>query len=256
MNCSTRFARGLGGAIMMICIAGAALARTPAPPPESDPIAPIVVGANSSAGADALSAAEAQANAQAESASQSDAVAAARQAQLAAALGQGGDGGAGGNAEANGGRSDSTSSAFGGRSRSSSNAVGQVEVGGDQSVYKARALAVNLPTLVAAPAVAGECLEHTRGVGILGGGVTGSTKLNKDCRSDVKCLAIADRLAAYGFPEAAARQLVTCGGVTLAPEDRRQGDASVTREELAAIRQDLADEKERNERRFKDRLEK
>jgi hypothetical protein len=123
--------------------------------------------------------------------------AAARQGQVARG-GAGGEGGAGGSAN------------------------GVVDVDGDQNTYRSRALAVSLPGLVAAPAVPGECRIHTRGVGAFSAGVTGGTKLDKGCMDRQHCLNLADRLAAWGYVGAAARQLAACDGVTLESTDQVQ----------------------------------
>lgn len=88
-----------------------------------------------------------------------------------------------------------------------------VDVGGDQNTYRSRALAISLPGLVAAPAVTGDCRIHTRGIGALSAGVTGGTKLERDCMNDKQCLAIADRYAAVGMFQAMANTLEQCGGV-------------------------------------------
>lgn len=100
-----------------------------------------------------------------------------------------------------------------------------------------RALALALPGQTAAPAVAGECLEHTRGGSGLSIGVSGRTRINRECMEFVQCVALADRYAAWGQLQLAVEQLERCGGVpapasintaqSLAADDR-----PVTREEV------------------------
>lgn len=125
---------------------------------------------------------------------------------------------------------------------------------GDTSRYTSRAYALALPGLTAAPAVAGECLEHTRGGGFLGGGVTGGTKLQKQCLNHVQCMDRADRLAAWGQIELAVRELQACGAVggditqpAAPPPEQADLHRFVPREELE---QRLAEAEERNQRRF------
>ncbi len=146
----------------------------------------------------------------------------------------------GGRSDATGGQADAT--AAGGRSsarqgqvarggaggESAASANGSVEVDGDQNTYRSKALAVSLPGLVAAPAVPGECRIHTRGIGAFSAGVTGGTKLDKPCMDRQHCLNVADRLAAWGYLEAAARQLAACDGVELTPADKRTVDLPPT----------------------------
>lgn len=163
---------------VLALLATATYATGTVEPPKPPPAAPPVV-TSSEASAQAAAAARAAAAAQA--------AASARQAQVANATAAGGQG------------------------------VGNVEVAGDDVDYRARALALALPSLVAAPAVAGDCLVHTRGGGGLSIGVTGSTKLDPDCMAKRHCLAIADRFAAWGQFDAAAQQLQSCGGVPFTP---------------------------------------
>lgn len=98
--------------------------------------------------------------------------------------------------------------------------VGEVNVGGDETSYRSRALALSLAAIAAAPAVGGDCREHTRGGGNAAFSLTGGTKLLEDCLQRQHCLATADRLAAYGYPGAAARQLEKCGGVSIGGEEK------------------------------------
>ena len=103
------------------------------------------------------------------------------------------------------------------------------------SDYDSRAYALALPGLTAAPAVATECLRHTRGMGGLSIGVTGGTKFDEDCLENVKCIAIADRYAAWGQVALAVEQLATCGGVgatEIAPTDLSE---YATKEELHRV---------------------
>src|SRR5690606_8393678 len=130
----------------------------------------------------------------------------------------------------------SESSAVGGDSR----AVGIGGASGGNALSTSfesrdRALAVALPGQTGAPAVAGECLEHTRGGSGLSIGVSGRTRINEDCMAFVQCVALADRYAAWGQLQLAVEQLERCGGVpareietpTLAADEQY-----VTREEL------------------------
>src|SRR5690606_12221271 len=100
-----------------------------------------------------------------------------------------------------------------------------------------RALALALPGQTAAPAVAGECLEHTRGGSGLSIGVSGRTRINRECMEFVQCVALADRYAAWGQLQLAVEQLERCGGVP-APaalntaQSRTADDRPVTREEV------------------------
>lgn len=100
-----------------------------------------------------------------------------------------------------------------------------------------RALALALPGQTAAPAVAGECLEHTRGGSGLSIGVSGRTRINRECMEFVQCVALADRYAAWGQLQLAVEQLERCGGVP-APaalntaQSRTEDDRPVTREEV------------------------
>jgi hypothetical protein len=94
--------------------------------------------------------------------------------------------------------------------------VGQVDTS-YQSSYDAKALAVSLAAIQAAPNASQKCIRHTRGGGNAAFSLTGGTKYDAECFKLERCLAIADRLAAFGYPAAAARQLVTCGGVTVDP---------------------------------------
>lgn len=103
--------------------------------------------------------------------------------------------------------------AEGGNAGAIANGTVNVEVPGDQNTYRSRALALSLPGLVAAPAVGGNCLEHSRGMGGLSIGVTGGTKLQEKCMDRQHCLSIADRFGAVGMFEAMAEQLTSCGGV-------------------------------------------
>ena len=92
-----------------------------------------------------------------------------------------------------------------------------------------------MPGQTGAPAVAGECLEHTRGGSGLSIGVSGRTRINRECMEFVQCVALADRYAAWGQLQLAVEQLERCGGVpareietpTLASDQQY-----VTREEL------------------------
>jgi hypothetical protein len=77
-------------------------------------------------------------------------------------------------------------------------------------------LALGLPGQTAAPAVAGECLEHERGGSGLSIGVTGRTRLNKDCMAFKQCVALADRYQAWGQLQLAVEQLAKCGGIEAA----------------------------------------
>lgn len=81
-----------------------------------------------------------------------------------------------------------------------------------------RAYALALPGQTAAPAVAGDCLEHKRGGSGLSIGVSGSTRLNEPCLERRHCLDLADRYAAWGQVALAVRQLATCDGVDVGDE--------------------------------------
>jgi hypothetical protein len=153
------------------------------PPPAEPPATP----APQPVSADAASQAAAAARSKAAADAQAAAVAAQQQHASALSAAQGGAGGAGGVGN------------------------GEVSVGGDTSRYEAYAL--SLPGLVAAPAVPGQCLEHTAGWGAFSAGKTGATKLQALCMERVHCLALADRFASWGLVQAAADQLATCGGV-------------------------------------------
>lgn len=124
---------------------------------------------------------------------------------------------------------------------------------GDTSRYTSRAYALALPGLTAAPAVAGECLEHSRGGGFLGGGVTGGTKLQKQCMEHVRCMDRADRLAAWGQIHLAVRELQACGAVIGEPVSPAAAPPEpdltgyVQRPELE---QRLAEAELKNQRRF------
>lgn len=76
-----------------------------------------------------------------------------------------------------------------------------------------RALALALPGQTAAPAVAGECLEHLRGGSGASIGVSGRTRINRECMEFQQCVALADRYAAWGQLQLAVEQLAKCGGV-------------------------------------------
>jgi len=102
-----------------------------------------------------------------------------------------------------------------------------------------RAIALALPGQTGAPAVTGECLEHLRGGSGASIGVSGRTRINRECMQFVQCVAIADRYAAWGQLRLAVEQLERCGGVrarelelpaTLAAERDY-----VTREELERV---------------------
>lgn len=111
---------------------------------------------------------------------------------------------------------DTASKSLSGASNSTTvKSTGEVSVGyqGDVNTYRSRALALSLPGVVAAPAVAGVCLEHLRGGGAASIGVTGRTKLNELCMQREQCLAVADRMFAWGARTDALRQLATCGGI-------------------------------------------
>lgn len=101
-----------------------------------------------------------------------------------------------------------------------------------------RSLAVALPGQTAAPAVAGECLEHDRGGSGISIGVTGRTRINKECAARLHCLALADRYAAWGQLHLAVAQLAECEGVKnpeLVPVAAPQPVDYVTREELERV---------------------
>jgi hypothetical protein len=116
--------------------------------------------------------------------------------------GQGGVGGAGGT-------SDASSDATGGQG------IGTVE--GDTSRFRSTAIALSVPGATAAPAVPGQCLEHSRGwqAGMGLAARSGGTELQDQCMERQHCLAIADRYHAAGLLQAMADQLATCGGVSV-----------------------------------------
>lgn len=131
-------------------------------------------------------------------------------------------------------------------SASQSSSDNAVAVEGDQNTYRSRAIAVSLPGLVAAPPVPGECLEHYAGYGAFSAGKTGYTRLNKACLEDQRCLALADRFALWGYFDAAARQLATCGGVapgeqSITVTDHAQQDSTnfATKDDIAAVNEKL-----------------
>lgn len=141
------------------------------------------------------------------------------------------------------------SSAVAGASSSATGGAGGTGIGGAggnsggntlATAYESRdrALALALPGQTAAPAVAGECLEHDRGGSGLSIGVTGRTRINRDCMEFVQCVAIADRYAAWGQLQLAVEQLEQCGGVedavleAPAEVDEATSQAFVTREEF------------------------
>lgn len=76
-----------------------------------------------------------------------------------------------------------------------------------------RALAFALPGQTGAPAVAGECLEHLRGGSGASIGVSGRTRINRECMEFQQCIALADRYASWGQFQLAVEQLEKCGGV-------------------------------------------
>lgn len=127
---------------------------------------------------------------------------------------------------------------------------------GDTSRYTSRAYALALPGLTAAPAVAGECLEHSRGGGFLGGGVTGGTKLQKQCMDHVRCMDRADRLAAWGQIQLAVRELQACGAVKGEVATPPPAEPPVPAVDLTGyvqrpeLEQRLAEADQKNQRRF------
>jgi hypothetical protein len=157
--------------------------------------APVDPKAVASAGAGA------DADASAVAAAKSAAVAGAQAAQKQAAY-------------ANGGKA--TSSATSGDSYSegsSAEAIGTVE--GDATKVNSWGVALSVPAATAAPAVAGECLVHSRGwqAGWGGAARSGGTKFEAACFKQIQCLQLADRLAAWGQYPMAVAQLQSCGAV-------------------------------------------
>lgn len=108
-----------------------------------------------------------------------------------------------------------------------------------------RALALALPGQTGAPAVAGECLEHLRGGSGASIGVSGRTRINRECMEFQQCIAIADRYAQWGQLQLAVEQLEQCGGVEGAviaappPVVESTNTAFVTREEFERAYRDL-----------------
>jgi len=102
-----------------------------------------------------------------------------------------------------------------------------------------RALALALPGQTGAPAVTGECLEHLRGGSGASIGVSGRTRINRECMQFVQCVAIADRYAAWGQLRLAVEQLERCGGVRAGelelPATLAAERDYVTREELERV---------------------
>lgn len=216
---------------------GPALALTPVPTP--DPLSE--TSSNASAGALAGAVAGAAAGSRSTSGAAAGSI-------------SGGGNATGGRSDATGGRSNATggrsnATAGGGRAAAQQGQVarggaggdggtggtggtgnGSVDVGGDQNDYDSKALALSLPGLVAAPAVPGECRLHTRGWGGFSAGATGGTKFDEKCMAHQHCLNLADRLAAWGYLQAAARQLNACEGVALISTDQRMtlGSAEVS----------------------------
>lgn len=127
-----------------------------------------------------------------------------------------------------------------------------VDVEGDSSTYRAKALALSLPGLVAAPAVPGQCLEHHAGWGVASAGRTGFTRFAEKCLAQVQCLARADRYFAWGEKELALAQLSACGGVSSEDRERQvakwearvqmESADSVSHSELAQTETKLRDE--------------
>lgn len=203
------FLGGLLFVLLLALIAAPAGATGSPKPPTPEPPATTTPQPVS---ADAASQAAAAARAKAAAEAQAAAVAAQQQHAAALSAAQGGAGGAGGVGN------------------------GEVNVGGDSSRYEAYAL--SLPGLVAAPAVPGQCLEHTAGWGALSAGKTGATKLQALCMDRVHCLQLADRFASWGLVQAAADQLATCGGVAvrvvLPAPDAAPAPVGASPEDLAA----------------------
>lgn len=136
--------------------------------------------------------------------------------------------------------SDSTSSATSGDATSNNS----VDVEGDSSSFKSRALALSLPGLVAAPAVPGQCLEHHAGWGIASAGKTGFTRFAEACIKQIQCLARADRYFAWGEKDLALAQLAACDGIDTEVvrariEVRNEG---VTQDQLDKAKEDLREE--------------
>lgn len=223
-------------AVVALLVVGQAFGRTPnQPDPETPDSASAIAGAASSSSAGAVAGAA--------SGAQAGSIAGGGDSASNATGGR--SNATGGRSDATGGRSDATATGGiadggnatarqgqvarggdGGQGSGEASANGTVEVGGDQNTYRSRALAVSLPGLVAAPAVPGECRIHTRGIGAFSAGVTGGTKLDKPCLDRQHCLNLADRFAAWGYLEAAARQLATCDGVALSSGEKRVTEES------------------------------
>lgn len=121
----------------------------------------------------------------------------------------GGDATATGGQGGAGGASDASSDATGGQG------IGNVE--GDTSRFRSTAIALSVPGATAAPAVPGQCLEHSRGwqAGMGLAARSGGTELQDQCMERQHCLAVADRYHAAGLLQAMADQLATCGGVSV-----------------------------------------
>lgn len=178
-------------------------------------------------------------------------------------IGQGGDAAGGDAAGGAGGEGGIGNGGAGGLGGTGGSGVGngRVDVGGDR--LDAKALALGHIRAAPAAAVITNCHEHSRGWDVTVGSRTGGIHINEACAKRQHCLAIADRLASWGYLDAAFAQVQKCddNGASVITDQKARAEAKAsdggpsvaTKTDLRETEERLSD---RMDRQFEKRLSK